>query len=120
MDVVRGSLREFGRLLSTLMGGIAEGDDRPQPPRDAVWISVQVLALALVLALVLAVLFAVGGLFFDPAPAPEPNAIRLGLAVPGSLLALPLAIHWFAGPPRRTTGLIAGLVMGVSPIPARP
>lgn len=109
MDVVRGSLREFGALLSTMTGGVPDGE-RPdrEPHRGALWIVIQVAALAVLLA----VLFGVAELFVDP---PEPGTVATSAAwfLPGFLLAIPLAMHWFARPARRVAGTAAAVTAGV-------
>lgn len=108
MNVLRGSLREFGVLLNVMTGGVPDGDaDRRQPRRGPVWIAVQVVALAVLGA----ALIVVSDLFFDT---PEPGTVATSAAwfLPGFLLALPLALHWFARPERRVLGLAAAVVAG--------
>lgn len=112
MDVVRGSLREFGVLLNVMTGdGTPDGDgaDRRQPRRGPVWIMVQVAALAALGT----VLFGAADLFVD-APRPGTVATSAVWILPGFVLALPLAIHWFARPARRVTGLLAAVVAGAA------
>jgi hypothetical protein len=111
MDVVRGSLREFGVLLNVMTGGVPDvGGDagRGQPRRGPVWIVVQVAALAVLLS----VLFAVAELFVD---APDPGTVAASAAwfLPGFLLALPMTLHWFARPERRGPGVAAAVVSAV-------
>lgn len=109
MDVVRGSLREFGSLLSVLTGGLPEIDDTDpgHPHRGAGWIVIQVAALAALAAL----LFAIAQLFID-VPQADPVATSAAWFLPGFVLALPLAMHWFAVPPRRGAGLLVAVVAG--------
>lgn len=109
MDVVRGSLREFGALLNVMTGGVPDvaAGDRRQPRRGPVWIAVQVMALAVLIT----VLFGAAELLVGTAEAGT-VAASAAWVLPGFLLALPLAMHWFARPARRAAGLLAGLVAG--------
>jgi len=112
MDVVRGSLREFGVLLDVLTGGTpaAEHGDagRGQPRRGPLWIAVQVTALAVLVT----ALFAVAELFVD-APQAGPVATSAAWFLPGFVLALPMAVHWFAHPERRGLGVAAAALAAV-------
>ncbi|MDN5930967.1 MAG: hypothetical protein L0I24_07885 [Pseudonocardia sp.] len=118
MDVVRGSLREFGALLSVMTGGVPDGGDGEggRPHRGAGWIVIQVVALAVLVG----ALFGVGELFIV---APEPGTVATSAAwfLPGFLLALPLATHWLARPARRVPGgsaaVPAGAVVAVAVAP---
>ena len=110
MDVIRGSLREFGSMISVMTGGLPDGEDadRGAPHRGALWVTIQVVALAVLIA----VLFAVAEVFVD---APEAGTVATSAAwvLPGFGLAVPLAMHWFARPERRVVGLAAAVVSAV-------
>lgn len=120
MDEVRGALREAVRAVSAVWGGGPDRDDGDRPPehRGPLWIGVQVLGIAALLTAVLLVRLLIG----PPAPTgPLQPASTLPWFLPAFLLLVPLAVHWFARPPRRVAGLLAalaaGLVVGAAVLP---
>lgn len=108
MGVVGVALREFGGLVGLLTFGDGDGGGggdragRPAPRRGAVHVAVQILATAAAVATVLGTRMWWNGTTGGP----------FAWFFAALLLALPLAMHWFAGPPRRGAGLAGGLAAG--------
>lgn len=98
--------RAVGEAVSVVANALGWGADVAEertyaPRRGPAHVVVQVVAVAAVVALGVVVRLALGS---------EPGA-PIGWAIAGFLMLLPFALQWFAGPPRRTVGLVIGLVV---------
>lgn len=102
----RAAVGEGTAVLLAAVGMGGEGFSAPSVRRGPMYVAVQVGTGAVIVAAVLGVRSLVGG------GVAEEIGPGVGWAVvlPGVLLALPLAVHWLARPPRRTPALLVGLI----------